>query len=169
MNLPEDTLNEILRHIDDVQTLKYYCTTNKQLQKLCSSRNFWQLKLEQYNLSMPTADLSLSQWFKLYEWMISLDQWLLSNKKSITFYYKGINEDNVMPLVFEYEAYLRSNHNLSINKNKTTHINVERSSDQEYLVSIYDHEDMINGGIFDIDGLIQFLYHVQLLNLAIDY
>lgn len=40
MNLPEDTLNEILRHIDDLKTLKYSCATNKQLLKLCSSRDF---------------------------------------------------------------------------------------------------------------------------------
>ena len=36
MNLPEDTLNEILKHIDDLSALIYYCHTNKKLLKLCS-------------------------------------------------------------------------------------------------------------------------------------
>lgn len=51
MNLPQDTLNEIMNHLD-LSTLRYYCSTNKETLKICSSPSFWEFKLNEYNLPM---------------------------------------------------------------------------------------------------------------------
>jgi hypothetical protein len=164
MNLPEDTLNEILKHIDDLPTLIYYCNTNKKLLKLCSSEDFWAYKLEQYQLPMPSINMSLSMWFKLYSKIIKIDKWLNSKNKNITLYYNEIGDDIVISLILLYEMYSRSNIPIGDKNDKLSYIHIRRS-DKEFLVSVYLKNDNYSGGIFNIDGLFNFLYQLEILNL----
>lgn len=162
MNLPEDTLNEILKHIDDLPTLIYYCHTNKKLLKLCSSEDFWASKLEQYELPIPTIDMSLSMWFKLYHSIIKIDKWLNSKEEYITLYYNEIGDDIVMSLILEYEMYSR---NVPINNNdKLSYIHIRRMG-KEYSVSVFYKYGGYGGGVFNKDGLFNFLYQLELLNM----
>ena len=169
MNLPQDTLNEIMKHIDDLPTLMFYCNINKETLKLCSSKNFWQFKLEPYDLPMPKNKLSLSQWFKLYSFIMDIDKWLTSDEDVITFdYNNSVGEDKVMPLILQYEAYSRSGIPIGNKKYKLRRIGIRRhihKDSEEYFVSIYfKGMDGYNGGIFK-QGLVQFLYQLQLLHL----
>lgn len=58
MNLVDDTMKEILLRAD-YQTLKTYCMTNKQSQKLCHDKGFWNEKLAYEKLPLILFDKDL--------------------------------------------------------------------------------------------------------------
>jgi hypothetical protein len=60
--LPLDTMNDVLLH-SDINTLNSYCSTNKQGNKLCHDKVFWQKKFELHNFHFPSI---LEDHFKTY-------------------------------------------------------------------------------------------------------
>ena len=162
MNLPQDILNDIMKHIDDLPTLICYCNVNKETLVLYSSQYYWYFKLDKYYLPRPTTILTLSQWFKLYDFILRIDKWLIQKKTSISLYFNNISEDKIMPLIMKYDGYIRPNYN-NDREYKLSHIYITHNTEYYFVTICYSHMQY-TGGIFNKKDLFQFLYQLELLN-----
>ena len=113
---------------------------------------------------MPTINMTLSMWFKLYHSIIKIDKWLNSKDEYITLYYNEIGDDIVMSLILEYEMYKRSFVPIGDKNDKVLYLKIRRRG-EEYYVSVFYKDGGYSGGIFNKDGLFYFLYQLELFNL----
>jgi hypothetical protein len=160
MNLPDDVLYEILIHVED-DALKYYCSTSK-FNKICSSREFWKFKFDQYKLPIPQSELTSETWLKLYKFIVDIDKWLNSDIKLKNINYQPVIKEKIITeLIKKYEAYILSTERKYKNNN-LIRIDIRRGTLGEYYVNFILTNNGSQGGIFFKNNLFKMLYELEL-------